>query len=85
MLVQGHQRAASLVVSCIYAILWTINIDTLTFQKKERLTQTFTIVGRYGVGGPGYKEHWPGGIAITEDGALVVNTSSFGFWQTTSR
>ena len=31
-LVQGHQRAASLVLSCMYAIVWTINIDTLTWK-----------------------------------------------------
>ena len=37
MSVQGHQRAASLVVSCIYAILWTINIDTLRRDQRSKL------------------------------------------------
>ena len=30
LLVQGHRRAAPLVVSCMYANMWTINTDTLT-------------------------------------------------------
>ena len=42
MSVQGHQQAALLVVSCIYAILWTMNIDTLTMGEKTSVCISYT-------------------------------------------